>query len=247
MEINNKELYEARWKDWVDMKKFGPASRWLRSLFLSIVKNSVDNEEVKTILDVGCGEGTNTFLLATTFPGAIVTGIDVAESGINCAVGSYKKDNLYFFYDPESKNLDNKYDLITCFEVLEHIDNWQDFLSKIAKSSNKYILLSFPTGRMHLFEINVGHFRNFKKNEVENYLKTYKFFPKKIYYSGFPFYSPLYRELCNLTNSANNSFSQGRFGIKQRIISEIFYFLFNNLSTREKYGDQFCGLFQKDE
>ena len=115
----------------------------------------------------------------------------------------------------------------------------------MTEASQKYLLLSFPTGRMRNFEIHMGHYRNFQKNEVEDFLKSYQFFPKKVFYAGFPFFSPLYREICNLTNAGSNSWTQGQYTLFQKSISSAFYFLFSFMSTKEKYGDQFCGLFER--
>jgi SAM-dependent methyltransferase len=241
---DNKKIYDETWRDWVDMKIYGPASRWLRSLIkrhLATLRSR--HASIETVLDVGCGEGTITHLLAQQLPEAQILGIDFSESGIDCADQAYKRSNLEFRHDERSAAMNTKYDLVTAFEVLEHIDDWQSFLERIAAASNKYLLLSFPTGRMRPFEVNVGHFRNYKKGQIEEFLKTRGFTPIKVFYAGFPFYNPLYREFCNLTNSGSNSFTRGKYGWKQKTIGWIIYFVFRFLSTRSHSGDQFCGLF----
>lgn len=164
---------------------------------------------------------------------------------ISAAKTRYFSTNLSYHHDPDSAFLNVHYDLITCFEVLEHVEEWQDLLQKMVHSSENYLLLSFPTGRMRPFEKNVGHLRNFKKGEVEAFLSEAGFRPYKISYAGFPFYSPCYRELCNLTNAADNSFTRGAYGFRQKFVSLIFYFCFTYLSTKERYGDQFIGLFER--
>lgn len=244
MEINNKKIYDEKWSTWLDMRKYGPASRWLRFLIFDILKN-VRLEDINSILDLGCGEGTTTFYIAKKFPMIQVIGIDFSKNGIELAQKHYNLKNLRFFHDLNSSLLLNKYDLISAFEVLEHVDDWRSLLARMAKASNKYLLLSFPTGRMRPYEKNVGHFRNFQKGEVENFLDAYNFKPIKVFYAGFPFYSPIYREICNLTNSANNNFTQGRYGLAQKIISNLVYFFLRFLSTRNNRGDQFCGFFIK--
>jgi hypothetical protein len=115
----------------------------------------------------------------------------------------------------------------------------------MAAAANKYVLLSFPTGRMRPFEVHVGHFRNFKQGEVEEFMRAQGFVPERILYAGFPFYSPLYREVCNLTDSASNRFTTGRYGPRQKIVATVLYWLFRYGSTRRRLGDQFCGLFRR--
>lgn len=242
--IDNRVLYNEKWDAWVDMKIYGPASRWLRSLIGDQVAH-IGEGKVRSVLDVGCGEGTITNLLAEKFQKATILGVDFSETGIDCARAAYHLPNLSFVHDLESHALEKKYDLLTAFEVLEHVDDWRDLLGRMADSSQKYLLLSFPIGRMRPFESNVGHIRNFKKGEVEEFLSGKGYKPTSVYYAGFPFYNPLYRELCQMTNSANNRFTQGKYGISQKLIGLFFFVLFRFFSTRRLRGDQFCGLFER--
>ena len=80
--------------------------------------------EGKTLLDVGCGGG----ILAEALhdKGAIVTGIDAAGPGIEIAKHHAKKNNKSIDYqectaeDLIQKSTE-KYDVVTCLEVLEHV------------------------------------------------------------------------------------------------------------------------------
>jgi len=245
MRPDNRQIYDENWESWRDMKVYGPASRWLRSLTDDLL-SSAQTDAIRTVLDVGCGEGTNTYFIANRLKAANVKGIDFSQTGIDGARTIYHLPNLSFECDLNAENLIRHYDLITCFEVLEHVEEWQNLLGGMASACNRYLLLSFPTGRMRPFEAHVGHLRNFKKREVEEYLKGCHFRPVRTYYAGFPFFSPLYRELCNLTDSASNSFTVGKYGAKQKLVSSVIYFLFRYLSTKHAVGDQFCGLFEKD-
>jgi SAM-dependent methyltransferase len=243
--IDNELIYDDNWTEWRDMKVIGPASKWLRFLIFDIINDNIKKSEIKSVLDFGCGEGTTTYYLAKELNDSKIVGADFSETGISNAKKFYKLNNLKFVHDENSSSVNEKYDLITSFEVLEHIDDWKQTLKSLATSTNKYLLLSFPTGKMRPFEINVGHYRNFKKGEIEDFLAEQGFKVVKTYYAGFPFYSPLYRDLCNLTNAASNNFTTGKYTYKQKLISHFFYFLFRFFSTKNKLGDQFCGLFIK--
>jgi SAM-dependent methyltransferase len=242
---NNKAIYDQSWTDWTDMKIYGAASRWLRRLILLQIDTLEKrmHEPIISVLDVGCGEGTITYLLAKRLAAAKVIGTDFSKTGIHCAKQSYSRENLEFIFDQSSSCLDGTYDLVTAFEVLEHVEDWQKFLVRISAASKKFLLLSFPTGRMRAFEVQVGHYRNYGKGQIEAFLDAKGFAPVKIFYAGFPFYSPLYRELCNLTDAASNSFTKGKYSWKQKTVGWIAYLFFYFLSTRSHWGDQFCGLF----
>ncbi len=242
--LSSKDLYDDNWQDWADMKIYGPASRWLRYLINKILQ-SADTASINTWLDVGCGEGTNTAHLADKIPGCHFMGIDFSSTAIEIAQQVNARGNIQFREDLESSALKEQFDTISCFEVLEHVEDWQGLLLKMVGASNRYLLLSFPTGRMRPFEVNVGHLRNFQPGEVEAFLSEHQFRPVSILYAGFPFYSPIYREICNVTNAASSTFTQGKYGRKQKFVAHLLYALFR-LSSEKKMGDQFVGLFEKE-
>jgi len=245
----NKQIYDEKWAVWSDMKIYGPKSRWLRDLIMSCLRNTTSCS-VRDILDVGCGEGSNTNFLHEHF-NCNATGIDISETGIQVSKNNYcDKSNMHFYTTEEMPiyEIDKKFDLVSCFEVLEHEDDWQTLLSQIIDVSRRYVLLSFPTGRMRPFEVHVGHVRNFKKGEVENFMFQNGFKAVYICYAGFPFYSPVYRNICNFFDISHAKFAgSGKYGLKQRMICSLTYAFFRYLSTQRKHGDAFCGLFELND
>jgi len=241
----NREIYDAGWMAWRDMKLYGPASVWLRGLIASALE-SLDSPRVASILDVGCGEGTTTDMLARKFPRASVTGIDFSETGIAMARETYGSARVTFLADTASARLEEaRFDLVTSFEVLEHVDDWQSLLRRICGASRYAVALSFPTGRMRPYEVHVGHVRNFRKGEVEAFMRAAGFAVARRFYAGFPFFSPIYRDLCNLADAGRSGFSTGRFGMRQKIVAAILLTMFRRFSLRSA-GDQFCGVFVRD-
>lgn len=87
--------------------------------------------KLKTILDIGCHGGTFTSLLKKKYPQASVYGIDVSSDAI--LYGKKKYKNIIFKI-ARAENLPfkhNSFDLVTCFEVMEHVDNPQKVLQQI--------------------------------------------------------------------------------------------------------------------
>lgn len=240
--IDNAAIYEVHWTDWTDMKRYGPASRWLRHLVRQSLRD-IDPASVESVLDVGCGEGTLTAHLAKLLPYAAVRGIDVARSGLRLAARDYGSLRVRFAEQPIEEERAS-YHLVSAFEVLEHVEDWKPFLAAMARCSRRYLLLSFPTGRMRPYEVHVGHHRNFAKGEVEAFLSTCGFVPVSLAYAGFPFYSPFYRDACNATNSGSNQLSTGSYGFAKKRLCDLLLLLFQ-LSSQRRWGDQFCGLFEK--
>lgn len=242
---DNITIYDQNWTDWLDMQLYGPKNRWLRYLIGECLKH-IDNKEIKSILDVGCGEGTITYCIAEKFLHARVDGIDISQKGINNAQLRWNLPNLHFYHDGSLACLGNNYDVICCFEVLEHVEDWKGLIDQFITSAMRYVVFSFPVGRMRSFETGVGHLRNFQKGEVESYLLKRSFSSLCIFYAGFPFYSPLYRNLCDALNAPGRNFTRGTYGLSQKIVSQLFYIVFRFCSTKRSFGEQFCGLFRKD-
>lgn len=242
---DNLSIYDSTWGSWLDMKRFGPASRWLRKLIKDACLHLPTPPA--SIHDVGCGVGTNTTFLSELFPLADVRGSDFSCTAISVAAQFCTAEKIKFVHDPDNRALEHTADMVCCFEVLEHVDDWKAFLEKLAEASERFVLLSFPTGRMRPFEVNVGHLRNFQPGEVERAMRELSYTPLSLAYAGFPFYSPIYRNLCQVTNAGDAQFTRGTYGLGRRLLSSAIYFSFRYLSLQRKHGDQFVGLFEKNQ
>ena len=239
----NIRIYAESWEEWLDMKQYGPSSRWLQALIRDALRSV--HLDPASVLDVGCGEGTITGLLSAEFANASVLGTDQSSEAIRLAGARHSAPNLTFGSEEVVGVPGRRFDLVCCLEVLEHVDDWQGFLSGLCARSNRFLLLSFPTGRMRPFEKAVGHVRNFEPGQVESHLLQLGFLQETAAYAGFPFFSPLYREVCQITNAGTNQFTRGRYTWKQKAVAEIILFAFRRLSTQKRWGDQFVGLFRR--
>lgn len=106
------------------------------------------NEEIAKlkILDVGCGGGILSLPLARL--GAKVKGIDAGEENIVIAAEKAKSENVLLdFENIDITNLaekSEKFDVVICLEVLEHVDNPRQFISYISAlaKENGLVILS---------------------------------------------------------------------------------------------------------
>ena len=130
---------------------------------MSYILDQITNRNIKNlkILDVGCGGGIICEPLARL--GAKVTGIDFVPNNIKAAKIHSKKNKLkinYIYKDIEKSKLDEKFDIILMFEVLEHLDNWKKTIKNIKKNLNKDGIVIISTINRNLisklFAINIA-------------------------------------------------------------------------------------------
>ena len=87
----------------------------------------------KKVLDIACGEGYGTSLLATK--AAHVTGMDADNSTIEKAIAKYKRENIRFVVAKAEKitAADNEFDLVVSFETLEHLEDQETMIKEIKR------------------------------------------------------------------------------------------------------------------
>jgi 2-polyprenyl-3-methyl-5-hydroxy-6-metoxy-1,4-benzoquinol methylase len=99
----------------------------------------------KKVLDIGCGSGRISFLLAKK--GANVTGVDYSQNMINLAKKyqtTQDLPNIEFIHgDLEQFSPDKKYDISIALGVVDYVDNAKEFLSKTNKLTKNKSIVSF--------------------------------------------------------------------------------------------------------
>jgi len=109
--------------------------------FLEYLKSK---NNVKTILEIGCGSGVYPIKYKDIFQKFDYTGIDISKSAIK-----FCKENSDFNFicgDFQKMEIVNKYDLIFSQGVIHHVYDINDFLSKIVEKSKKYAYILSSLG-----------------------------------------------------------------------------------------------------
>lgn len=248
--MNNKDIWNNNWKKVADYSTNSAGNRWAFYLMRKILKDI--HLDAGVIVDAGCGMGNKSAELASIFPDNHVIGMDFSNEGISFASEYYKDlKNLEFRCGDVTelnRSMFPRISMITSFEVIEHIKDWEFFLNDLCEMTDRYILLSTPTGRMRKYEEALGHYRNFHKIEIERYLLKKGFKKIKVLYAGFPFWSPITRDLLDLHSKLINKADPDKTELVATcnpVIHSIVYFLYRFLSF-DSIGDQFIGLFEKN-
>src|SRR6202166_1480667 len=88
----------------------------------------------KLVLDLASGEGYGSGMLATS--AASVTGIDIDESVVRHATEKYGSRNLQFISGSITAipiQEDHSFDVIVCFEAIEHIEDQEKLLGEVKR------------------------------------------------------------------------------------------------------------------
>src|SRR5258708_7002533 len=87
----------------------------------------------KRVLDVGCGVGYGAHLLARR--GATqVTAFDISEDAVQHALKFYAHPRIeYLVTSAEDFSMSGPFDVVTCFELIEHLNHQHRTVERIAR------------------------------------------------------------------------------------------------------------------
>lgn len=130
-----------RWSGFFSVKAEGGVHPKHRlTSYHSFFINNIKSDD--RVLDIGCGRGELSFDLAKKAKD--VVGIDFNEKSINWAKNRFSASNIKYILGNATKDLPNeKFDALILSNVLEHIKNRIEFLSKI-KDLGDRILIRVP-------------------------------------------------------------------------------------------------------
>lgn len=122
-------------KEWWDLDGPQAMLHQINPLRVKWISRYVELKDLK-VLDVGCGAGILAEGLASQ--GANVTGIDLGEELIKVAQAHAKDSNLTIDYrcinvEAFVKKHKEAFDCITCLEMLEHVEDFEQILLQISK------------------------------------------------------------------------------------------------------------------
>jgi len=170
--------------------------RWLPTPTF-LYRNYLYNKQVSNIpnskyfLDIGPGNGL--FLENLSLKGFSGEAVDISKKAVETIEGSTNLSNRVTVCQCDFMKIsaEKKYDVIFCFEVLEHLRDDEAALRKIKKlmKPGGQFMFSIPAHMKLWTKIDEekGHFRRYEKKEIQDKLDKLDLKIELIYTYGFPF------------------------------------------------------------
>lgn len=138
---------------------------------LNVVKEFILSSNKNKILEVGCGDGRLCYEIKNS--GLEIVGVDYSERAINFAK-LFNPNIKFYIQNIENLDLNEKFDIIICMEILEHfipkkIPNILSNISKVLKKDGK-LIITVPTKNLPLSK---KHYQHFTPKSLAKTLKPY--------------------------------------------------------------------------
>ena len=242
--------YNKFWETMKEPHSRHPSVRFRNYLIIKAIQKILDPIKENAILDVGCGDAgllkqlsNHSYLKGKK---AVFSGYDISGYQIEKNRSQGLRFNFRVADFNENIEVSNKFNIIICSEVIEHLKNWRISLENMAamNESGGYLILTTQSGRRFRSDLALGHLQHFELDYLTDYLKMFDYDIIIDEKRGFPFY--------NLQKAVNSIF----FSVSERIVHtdvnaltsilfDITYFLFRISINSKKLGPQIFILARK--
>ncbi len=143
-----------------------------RDLDQAVTRDTLADSQCKSILEVGCGTGKNTALLAQI--GDRVRALDFSQGMLKRAKEKLRSDNVIFLLADITKQwpcADESADLVVCNLVLEHIEDLSFVFSEAFRSlieGGRFFICE-----LHPFRQYQGTKARFQRNQGETEIRAF--------------------------------------------------------------------------
>lgn len=141
----------------------GESERWVPGFLREITEFSHSERyklackyiQGKKVLDMACGTGKGSNIMATDGAAMHVTGLDIQPEALRYANHRNGANNINFqVADVQTLELTNEFDAVVSFETIEHLTNYKAFLVNVSKclKSEGLFIVSTPISSLPLNE-----------------------------------------------------------------------------------------------
>lgn len=139
------------------------------------------------VLDIACGIGYGSFMIAREKMGVRVTGVDISDKAIQFAERYYSLPNIrYICGDCLKVDLAPEvYDVVVSFETIEHIENAPGLLARLNTTLKEQGVLILSTPNEVIMPFNKDqfpyHVRHYSRTDLEKMLENNGFIIERVF------------------------------------------------------------------
>jgi len=122
-----------------------PLKRAMIRRFVQTVHRLLERTgEMRTVLEIGVGEGFLSGSLLQRFPGVKLTGVDIKQDDLDLLRQKFPAIETQCASIYELEALPTGYDVVICAEVLEHLEDPPRALRQIKARQPRHVLITVP-------------------------------------------------------------------------------------------------------
>ena len=131
MSLDQQSLYyDARWKE--ENRREKPPNPARVQLIIQRLQKIDEQRPIKSILDVGCGNGWVLQAISEAFPDCMLFGIE--PSAVGCSNSAARVENANIKCGTlDQVEFDQRFDAVVCSEVLEHVSDQDHLIMQLAE------------------------------------------------------------------------------------------------------------------
>ncbi|MBF0431513.1 MAG: class I SAM-dependent methyltransferase [Fibrobacteria bacterium] len=150
--------------------------QWRISAFLNLLHSAgISRKDNMRGLDIGCGNGLIIKQLEKNTSWSI-DGVDLNKTGLEQCISNRGHIMQYNIHD-QLKEMENTYDFLVLFDILEHIDDTKAFLESALfhLKPGGYLLINVPAINLLWsgYDQKVGHLRRYDKQMMSETVKPF--------------------------------------------------------------------------